>query len=163
AEGHQRRDGGVSIGLPLQRREDQRFLIGQGRYAENTAPREALAVLFVRSPHAHARIAGIDKTAAMAAPGVAAIFTAEDTAADKPRISEIRAAAGNRHGEPPHLPMPVGKVRHVGDIAAMVVAGTLDRARDAAEALVIDYEPLLAVLSVAEALAPGAPQLHDEA
>ena len=81
----------------------------------------------MRSPHAHARIAGIDKTEALALPGVVAIYTAEDTAADGlghlPAISEIKDADGNRHLEPPHLPMPVGKVRHVGDIVAMIVAG----------------------------------------
>ena len=80
-----------------------------------------------------------------------------------PAISEIKDAAGNRHREPPHLPMPIGKVRHVGDIVAMVVADTLDQARDAAEALVVDYDPLPAVVTVAQALAPGAPLVHDEA
>jgi carbon-monoxide dehydrogenase large subunit len=157
----------VSIGQPLTRREDQRFLTGRGRYTDNTAPREALAVLFVRSPHAHARLLGIDKAEALALPGVVAIYTAQDTAADKlghlPCISEIKDAEGNRHREPPHLPMPVGKVRHVGDIAAMIVAGTLDQARDAAELLAIDYDPLPAVVTVAQALAPGAPLVHDEA
>ena len=78
----------------------------------------------MRSPHAHARIVGIDKTGALALPGVAAIYTAEDTAADGlghlPAISEIKDAEGNRHHEPPHLPMSIGKVRHVGDIVAMV-------------------------------------------
>ena len=149
------------------RLEDQRFLTGNGRYAANTAPADALAVLFVRSPHAHARIVGIDRTEARAMPGVVAVYTAEDTAADGlghlPAISEIRDADGNRHREPPHLPMPVGKVRHVGDIVAMVIAVTLDQARDAAEALVVDYDPLPAVVTVAQALAPGAPLLHDEA
>ena len=100
-------------------------------------------------------------------PGVAAIYTAEDTAADGlghlPAISEIKDAEGHRHREPPHLPMPVGKVRHVGDIVAMVIAGTLDQARDAAEALVVDYEPLPAVVTVAQALAPGAPLVHENA
>ncbi|MGE5151796.1 MAG: xanthine dehydrogenase family protein molybdopterin-binding subunit, partial [Rhodospirillaceae bacterium] len=157
----------MSIGLPLTRREDQRFLTGRGRYTENTAPREALAVLFVRSQHAHARILGIDKTEALALPGVVAVYTADDTAADRlghlPCISEIKDAGGNRHIEPPHLPMPVGKVRHVGDIAAMIVAETLDQARDAAELLAIDYEPLPAVVTVAQALAPGGPLVHDEA
>jgi carbon-monoxide dehydrogenase large subunit len=157
----------VSIGLPLTRREDQRFLTGRGRYTENTAPRDSLAVLFVRSPHAHARIVGIDKAEALAVPGVVAIYTAEDTTADRlghlPCISEIKDAAGNRHIEPAHLPMPVGKVRHVGDIAAMIVADTLDQARDAAELLAIDYDPLPAVVTVAQALAPGAPLVHDEA
>jgi len=148
------------------RREDQRFLTGKGRYAENTAPADALAVLFVRSPHAHARIVGIDRSAALDLPGVVAIYTAEDTAADKlghlPALSEIKDPAGNRHREPPHPPMPVGKVRFVGDLVAMIVAGTLEQGRDAAEALVVDYEPLPAVITAAQALAPGAPQLHDE-
>jgi len=151
----------------MNRVEDQRFLTGKGRYADNTAPVDALAVLFVRSPHAHARIVGIDKAEAFAMPGIVAIYTAEDTAADGlghlPAISEIRDAEGNRHREPQHLPMPVGKVRHVGDIVAMVIAGTLDQARDAAEALVVDYDPLPAVVTVAQALAPGAPRLHDDA
>ncbi len=152
---------------PMNRLEDRRFLTGQGRYADNTAPGDALAVLFVRSPHAHARIVGIDKGEALALPGVVAIYTAEDTVADGlghlPAISEIKDADGNRHREPPHLPMPAGKVRHVGDIVAMVIAATLDQARDAAEALVVDYDPLPAVVTVAQALAPGAPLLHDEA
>jgi len=156
----------LNLGQPIARREDRRFLTGRGRYAENTAPAGALVVLFVRSPHAHARIGGIDKAAALASPGVAAVYTADDVAADKlghlPAISEIKDEAGNRHREPPHLPMPIGKVRHVGDIVAMVVADTLDQARDAAEALAVDYEELPAVVTAAQALAPGAPLVHDD-
>ena len=156
----------LKLGRSIARREDRRFLTGQGRYTDDTAPDGALAVLFVRSPHAHARIAGIDKDAALASPGVIAIYTAQDTAADKlghlPAISEIKDEAGNRHREPPHLPMPVGKVRHVGDIVAMIVADTLDQARDAADALVVDYEELPAVVTVAQALAPGAALVHDD-
>jgi carbon-monoxide dehydrogenase large subunit len=154
------------IGDSILRREDQRFLTGKGRYTDDTVPAETLAVLFVRSPHAHARIAGIDRKAATASPGVVAVYTAEDSAADRlghmPAISEIKDEAGNRHREPAHLPMAVGKVRHVGDIVAMVVADTLDRARDAAEALVVDYEELPAVVTVAQALVPGAPLVHDD-
>ena len=116
----------LKLGQSIARREDRRFLTGKGRYTDDTAPDAALAVLFVRSPHAHARIAGIDRDAALASPGVAAVYTAQDTAADGlghlPAISEIKDADGNRHREPPHLPMPVGKVRHVGDIVAMIVA-----------------------------------------
>jgi carbon-monoxide dehydrogenase large subunit len=156
----------LKLGRSVIRREDQRLLTGGGRYAENTAPRDALAVLFVRSPHAHARLAGIDKSAALASPGVAAVYTAEDTAADGlghlPAISEIKDAAGNRHREPAHLPMAVGKVRHVGDIVAMIVAKTLDQARDAAEALTVDYETLSAVVTSEQALAAGAPLVHDD-
>src|SRR5476649_1011162 len=156
----------TKLGPPVRRREDQRFLTGRGRYTDDTAPADALTVLYLRSPYAQALVKAIDKRAALAMPGVAAIYTAEDTAADglghMPAISEIKDEAGNRHIEPPHLPMPVGKVRHVGDIVAMVVAETLDQARDAAEALVIDYEELPAVVTVAQALAPGAPLVHDE-
>jgi aerobic carbon-monoxide dehydrogenase large subunit len=156
----------VTLGQPLTRREDRRLLMGRGRYADNTAPAGALAVLFVRSPHAHARLNGIDKAAALESPGVAAVYTAEDLVADKvghlPAISEIKDEAGNRHREPAHLPMPVGKVRHVGDIVAMVVADTLDQARDAAELIVVDYEELPAVVTAAQALAPGAPLVHDD-
>lgn len=157
----------MSIGTSIARREDQRFLTGRGRYTDNTAPGDTAHVLFVRSPHAHARIAGIDKGAALACPGVIAVYTAADTAADDlghlPCISEIKDPAGNRHREPAHLPMPIGKVRHVGDIVAMVVAGTLEQARDAAEALTVDYEELPAVVTAAQALAPDAPLVHDDA
>ena len=156
----------LKLGQSITRREDQRFLTGKGRYTDNTAPHEALTALFVRSPHAHARIAGIDKAAALASPGVVAIYTAEDTAADKlghlPTISEIKDEAGNRHREPAHLPMPIGKVRHVGDIVAMIVAGTLEQARDAADVLAVDYEELPAVVTVAQALAADAPLVHDD-
>jgi len=156
----------LQLGQPIVRREDQRFLTGRGRYADDTAPRDALAVLFVRSPHAHARLGGIDRTAALASPGVLAIYTAQDLVADKvghlPTVSEIKDEAGNRHREPLHLPMPTDKVRHVGDIVAMVIAGTLDQARDAAELLEIDYQELPAVVTVAQALADGAALVHDD-
>ena len=156
----------AKIGQSIGRREDRRFLTGKGRYAENTAPADALAVLFVRSPHAHARLAGVDTAAAAAAPGVAAVYTADDTAADRlghiPAISEIKDPAGNRHREPAHLPMPVGKVRHVGDIVAMIAAATIEQARDAAELLIVDYEELPAVVTAAQALAPGAALVHDD-
>jgi len=156
----------LKLGQSITRREDRRFLTGHGRYAGNTAPAKALNVLFVRSPHAHAQIAGIDTGPALDLPGVAAIYTAHDLVADKvghlPAISEIKDEAGNRHREPAHLPMPVGKVRHVGDIVAMIVADTLEQARDAAEALAIDYEILPAVVTAAQALAPGAPLVHDD-
>ncbi|WP_159450531.1 xanthine dehydrogenase family protein molybdopterin-binding subunit [Bradyrhizobium mercantei] len=157
----------TQIGQPIARREDRRFLTGRGRYADNTAPNGMLSALFVRSPHAHARIIRIDKKFALRVPGLVAIYTAKDTAAEKlghlPAISEIRDAEGKRHREPSHPPMPLGKVRHVGDIVAMIIAETLNQARDAAELLVIKYEELCAVVTVAQALAPGAPLLHDEA
>ncbi|MBV8393755.1 MAG: xanthine dehydrogenase family protein molybdopterin-binding subunit, partial [Alphaproteobacteria bacterium] len=154
------------IGQPIKRREDRRFLTGRGRYTDDTAPAGALAVLFVRSPYAHALTKGIDKADALAAPGVAAVYTSDDTSADGlghlPTITEMRDPAGNRHREPLHLPIPVGKVRHVGEIVAMIVAATLDQARDAAELLTIDYEELPPVITAAQALAPDAPLVHDD-
>ncbi|UYN96834.1 MAG: xanthine dehydrogenase family protein molybdopterin-binding subunit [Enhydrobacter sp.] len=157
----------MTIGRSISRREDARFLTGRGRYTDNTAPSDCAAVLFVRSPHAHARIVSIDKRDALAAPGAIAIYTADDTSADGlghvPTISEIKDPAGNRHREPTHLPMSVSKVRFVGDIVAMVIADTPDQARDAAEALGVAYEEQPAVVTVADALAPDAPQLHDDA
>src|SRR6266851_3906998 len=156
----------LKLGQSILRREDRRFLTGRGRYTDDTAPSDALAVLFVRSPHAHARLIGIDRSAALASPGVVAIYTADDLLADKlghlPAISEIKDEAGNRHREPRHLAMPVGKVRHVGDIAAMIVAKKLDQARDAAEALDIEYEALPAVVTAAQALAADASLVHDD-
>src|SRR5262245_35680095 len=156
----------LKLGQSITRREDRRLLTGRGRYADNTAPAGTLAVLFVRSPHAHARLRSIDKAAALALPGVAAVYTADDLVADKvghlPAISEIKDDAGNRHREPQHLPMPPGKVRYVGDIVAMIAAETLDQARDAAETLDVAYEALPAVVTVAQALAPGAPLVHDD-
>lgn len=156
----------LKLGEPITRREDRRFLTGAGRYAANTAPVQTLNVLFLRSPHAHARISGIDLGPALALPGVAAVFTAADLLADKvghlPAISELKDEAGNRHREPLHLPMPAGKVRYVGDIVAMIVADTLEQARDAAEILDVDYEILPAVVTVAQALAPGAPLVHED-
>jgi carbon-monoxide dehydrogenase large subunit len=156
----------LKLGQSILRREDRRFLTGRGRYTDDTAPSAALSVLFVRSPHAHARLIGIDRSAALASPGVVAIYTADDLLADKlghlPAISEIKDEAGNRHREPRHLAMPVGKVRHVGDIAAMIVAKKLDQARDAAEALDIEYEALPAVVTAAQALAADASLVHDD-
>ncbi|MBL0900727.1 MAG: xanthine dehydrogenase family protein molybdopterin-binding subunit, partial [Reyranella sp.] len=156
----------AKLGQSIVRREDQRFLTGRGRYTDDTVPAGTLAVLFVRSPHAHARIAGIETAAALASPGVAAVYTASDLVADKvghlPAIGMIKGEAGNRLRGPQQLPMAPGKVRHVGDSVAMVVAGTLDQARDAAELLGVDYEELPAVVTAAQALAQGAPLVHDD-
>ena len=82
----------LKLGQSIPRREDRRFLTGRGRYADNTAPAGALAVLFVRSPHAHARLIGIDKSAALASPGVAAIYTAEDTVGRQGSVTCRRSA-----------------------------------------------------------------------
>ena len=163
-----RASGTLAVRKTMKRREDQRFLTGKGRYADNTAPADALrrAVRALAACACADRRHRQDRGARVA--GRRWRSTRPRTrrptgSATCRRSARSRTPTGNRHREPPHLPMPIGKVRHVGDIVAMVIAGTLDQARDAAEALVVDYEPLPAVVTVAQALAPGAPLLHDDA
>ncbi|MBR0655917.1 xanthine dehydrogenase family protein molybdopterin-binding subunit [Plastoroseomonas arctica] len=153
------------LGAPLRRVEDARLLIGGGRYTADVAAPGALHVVFLRSPHAHAEVVAVDATAARAMPGAAAVITAAETAAlgHNPAVSEIFGVSGARHIEPSRPPIARGKVRHVGEIVAMVVADTLAQARDAAEAVVVDYAPLPAVVTGDAALAPGAPLIHAEA
>jgi aerobic carbon-monoxide dehydrogenase large subunit len=157
----------AAIGASPRRLEDERFLRGRGRFTDDIAPRDALQVVFLRSPHAHAHIRKLDADAARRLPGVVAVLTGAEVAADGlgalPVAAEIRDAAGNRHIEPPRPAIPADRVRHVGEIVAMVVAQTLDQARDAAERIVVDYQPLPAVVAGDAALLPGAPQIHDEA
>jgi aerobic carbon-monoxide dehydrogenase large subunit len=110
------------IGVPLRRREDRRFLTGRGRYVHDIVRPQQLYAVFLRSPHAHAEIVAIDKTEALASPGVAAIFTAEDVAADKlngvPCAWGIAGKDGKPMKEPPHPLLARDKVRHVGDPVA---------------------------------------------
>lgn len=153
------------LGQPMRRLEDPRLLTGGGRYTANAMPDGVLHAVFLRSPHAHARITAVDAEAARAMPGVAAIFTATETRSlgHNPAVTEIKDSAGRRHIEPPRLPIAQGRVRHVGEIVAMIVAGTAHQARDAAEAVMVEYDPLPAVTRGDDALLPGAPLLHEEA
>ena len=155
------------IGVPLRRREDRRFLTGRGRYVHDIVQPHQLHAVFVRSPHAHAEIVAIGKAEALAATGVAAIFAAEDVTADKlngvPCAWGIVGRDGKPMNEPPHPLLARGKVRHVGDPVAMVVADSVDAARSAAERIAIDYRVLPAVTGVVAATALGAPRLYDDA
>jgi carbon-monoxide dehydrogenase large subunit len=153
------------LGQPLRRLEDPRLLTGGGRFTAGLAAPGALQAVFLRSPHAHARILGVATQAALALPGVVAVFTARDLAGlgHNPAVTEIHDAAGRRHAEPPRLPMPPDRVRHVGEIVAMVLAETLAQARDGAEAVEVEYDPLPAVVRGDDALRPGAPLLHEAA
>ena len=153
------------LGAPLRRLEDPRLLTGGGRYTANLEAPGALAVVFLRSPHAHARLPGIDAAAARALPGVVAVLTGADTQGlgHNPAITEIRDRAGRRHIEPLRRPMALDRVRHVGEIVAMVVAESLAIARDAAELIEVSYAVQDAVVRGDDALRPGAPQLHEEA
>ncbi|MBM3644244.1 MAG: xanthine dehydrogenase family protein molybdopterin-binding subunit [Alphaproteobacteria bacterium] len=154
------------IGSAVTRREDARFLRGLGRYTDSTAPADALHVLFLRSPHAHARIGRIDLARAQAAQGIVAILTGADATADSvghlPAISEIKDAEGRRHREPHHPPMPADKARHVGDIVAMLVGTSLNACRDAAELIEVAWDELPAIVTAEQAMAPGAALVHDD-
>jgi carbon-monoxide dehydrogenase large subunit len=152
------------IGAPLKRREDVRFLTGKGRYTDDlNRPGQAYAH-FLRSDVAHGRIRSIDTAAAEAMPGVLKVFTAADFAAvgGIPCGWMVTGRDGNPMQEPKHPVLADGKVRHVGDPIAAVVAETLAQARDAAEAIELDIEELPAVVDMRAALAPDAPKVHDE-
>jgi len=157
----------TGIGAPVRRKEDFRFITGQGRYVDDiNRPGQAHA-FFLRSPHAHAKIKSIDLSAANAAPGVVAIFTGDDIAADKVGGLICGWAIFNKDGSPmragAHPALAQGKVRYVGDHVAVVIADTLAQARDAAEMINIEYEVLPAVADMAAARKAGAPTIHDEA
>ena len=155
------------IGQPVTRKEDPRFLTGRGRYvADIDLARQAHAVL-IYSVHAHALIRAIDKTAAEQMPGVFAVLTGEDWAADglgtlDPEVmaEDMGGPKGYRTQRPP---LAQGRVRHVGERVAIVIAGTEAQARDAAELVAVDYEVLPALVRAEDALHPGAPLVHDGA
>jgi len=156
-----------AVGQSVRRVEDPRLVRGDGRYSDDVnLPRQAYAVL-VRSPHAHARIRGIDARAALAAPGVLAVLTADDLAADGVGNLPTDRNRKRRDGSPafptPRPALARGRARHVGDPVAMVVAETQAAAVDAAERVAVDWEPLHAVAGATEALRPGAPAVWDEA
>ena len=165
------------IGQPVPRHEDYRFVRGKGRFSDDVNLDGQANAYVLRSPHAHARIRDIDTRTAAAAPGVLAVLTAAEYHADglgpMPRsanpldaLDPWKPALTNRDGTMPfvstHFPLARDKVRHVGDCVAVVVAETLDQARDAAELIEVGYEPLPAVTDVAEAARPGAPPIWDE-
>ncbi len=153
------------IGKPLVRREDERFLTGAGQYTDDVVLPGQTYGVFLRSPHAHARIKSIDVSAAKSAPGVLAVFTGEDIAATKigglPCGWLIHSKDGSPMKEPPHPVLAVGKVRHVGDQVALVVAETQTQAKDAAELIMVDYEELPAVVDITKADGAGS-AVHDE-
>lgn len=155
------------IGSPVKRREDRRFLLGKGQYTDDIQLPDQTHAYLLRSHHASARIASIDLTAARQAPGVVAILTGEDVAADQlgglPAGWLIKNKDGSNMVEPPHPALAIGKVRHVGDPVVMVVAETRTQAREAAQLVEIDYEPLQGVAHLPQAVASGAPQVWDEA
>jgi carbon-monoxide dehydrogenase large subunit len=156
----------TGIGASVKRKEDQRFLTGTGRYVDDLPLARATYAHFLRSPHAHATIKSIDTSAAAKMPGVVAIFTGKDTADAKMGGLICGWVVKDKHGQPhkapPHPVMALDTVRYVGDTVAMVVASSADEAKDAAEAIVVDYEVKPANVDLAKAL-KGAPEIHAEA
>ena len=154
-------------GQPVRRAEDPRFLTGRGRYVDDLTLSRMTHGVVLRSPHAHARIASIDTRAAEAMPGVLAVLTGADYAADGlgdfPCLSlPVDGLAAPAIGVPAPA-LARDRVRYVGAPVAFVVAGTLDQARDAAERVVVDYEDLPAMASIAQAGSPGATAVWDAA
>ncbi len=155
------------IGVPVHRKEDQRFLTGSGTYTDDiNRPGQAI-VVFVRSPHAFSDIKSVDTTAATASPGVIAVFTGADLATDGvgglPCGWGITQPDGSPMNEPPHSVLANDKVRHVGDPVTMVIADSAGAAQAGAELVKVDYNVLNAVIGSRKACESGAAQLHDEA
>ena len=153
------------VGQPVRRKEDDTLVRGKGRYTDDfSLPRQAYAWM-VRSSHAHGVIKGIDTSTAKGMPGVLGVWTGADLAAANYNPFTCGLPLKSRDGSPlkqtNRMPLATDKVRFVGDPVACVVAETLAQARDAAEAVEIDIEPLPAVTDAAEAANEGAPQLYD--
>jgi aerobic carbon-monoxide dehydrogenase large subunit len=162
------------IGDPVRRKEDLRLLTGRGCYSDDfNFPGQAYGAA-LRAPHAHALIRSIDVSAARAMPGVLAVLTGQDARADGLQRIPHLAAPGNppdlvlknRDGSAvpvaPHHILPTDRVRHVGTAVAFVIAETVAAAKDAAERLIVDYEPLPAVTDAKAAVENGAPRLYDD-
>jgi aerobic carbon-monoxide dehydrogenase large subunit len=154
------------IGQAVRRVEDQRFLKGEGRYVDDMVLPAMAHGVTVLSPHAHARIKRVDVSKAKAAPGVLAVLTGADVVAEK--LGGMTAHLmpedfGAPKGHRTFLPLLVAdKVRYVGDRVAFVVAETLAQARDAAELVQVDYEPLPAVVNLEDSAKPDAPKVYDD-
>jgi carbon-monoxide dehydrogenase large subunit len=157
----------TGIGAAVRRKEDQRFITGKGHYTDDVNRPGQCHAYFLRSPHAHATIKSIDGKAAAAMPGVLAVLTGAELAADK--VGNlicgwmITSKDGSQMKMAPHPAIAHGKANYVGDAVAVVVAETLAQAKDAAEKVKVDYELRPAVADPAKAQAEGGPQIHEVA
>jgi carbon-monoxide dehydrogenase large subunit len=155
----------TGIGASVRRKEDQRFLTGNGHYTDDISRPGQTYAAFIRSPHAHARIKRVDAAAGSAMPGVVAVLTGADLAGDKIGNLICGWMIHSRDGSPmkmaPHPALAHEKACHVGDPVAVVIAESLAQARDAAERITVDYEILPAVIDPAQA--QTGPQIHDVA
>ena len=149
------------FGQPVRRVEDQRLTTGTGRYTDDIAAEGALHAFVLRSPYAHARFAIADVETARTMKGVKLILTGADVSqyGDLPCKGHVKTTSGEMSKSLPVPVLPTDTVRHVGEAVAFIVAETLAQARDAAEAIAIDWDPLPAVTGITEALDKGAPQV----
>lgn len=163
------------IGEPVRRKEDLRLVSGKGRFSDDVNfPGQVFAVM-LRSPHAHARIRAIDSRKALASPGVLAVLTGADLLADgvkplphvaqskHPHEPQLVNPPGFKEIVAPHYPLAVDKVRFVGEAVAVVVATSVNLAKDGAEQVEVDYEVLPAVTGTLAATKPGSPRLWEDA
>ena len=159
--------GVEGIGANVKRKEDKRFITGKGRYVDDIKLQGMTFAQFVRSPHAHARVKGIDSSAALKMPGVVAVLTGQQIVDDQVGNLICGWAIHSKDGTPMKMgawpAMAPETVRFVGQAVAVVIAETRNQARDAAEAVAVDYEELPAAPNIRAAIASGAPQLHPEA
>jgi carbon-monoxide dehydrogenase large subunit len=155
------------IAQSVRRVEDPRLLKGNGSYTDDITLPGTVHGVVLRSPHAAARITGVDTAAAKAIPGVLAVYTAADLSADGigplPCAVSLKNRDGSSQISPPHPVLAEGAARHVGDPVAFIVAESLKLARDAAEAITVEYDIQPAITDLASALAPGAAQVWPEA
>ena len=154
------------IGQPVRRSEDRRFLTGTGRYTDDISLPDQAYAYVLRSPHAHAALRGIDIKDAQASAGVLCVLTAADADADGLGVLPSYGLVANRDGRentvPPHPVLARGRVRHVGDAVALVVADTYAQARDAAEMIEVSYEALPVVIDTAKATQADVAQVWDD-
>jgi len=150
------------FGSSIKRREDPRLITGKGVYVDDVKLPGTTYASFVRSPHAHARIKNIDSTAARKLPGVVAVYTGKELSAGGVKSLPVGWLLPNIK-LPPHLPLAVERARYMGDAVAVVIAESPYLARDAADLVEVDYEPLPVVTDAVRATREGAPKLHDEA
>jgi len=155
------------VGQAVKRKEDFRFITGQGRYTDDFAKPGQTYAAFVRSPYPHALIKKVDTAPALAIPGVVAVLTGADLEADGIKGLICGWLVHSKDGSPMkaglHPALALHKVRHVGDQLAVVIAETQAAASAGAEKVAVDYEELAAVLAPQDAQSAGAPQIHDEA
>ena len=158
--------GEFGIGQPVPREEDPYLVRGAGRYVDDVQPAGQIRAYVVRSPHAHARIVSIDVAEAKAKPGVLLVLTGGDPEVMRLGLMRPHMPRKRRDGAAgfvaPQPYLACDRVRYLGDPVAFVVAETLEQAKDAAEAITVEYDTLPAVAATADAVAPGAVAVWDE-